>query len=459
MEDLWSDPSVGCDLSVLPEILAYPRLPDYRTLIERYQMMGLVRDANLHAALYELDRADYALPEVAILEESLSSSALLVPWHEDSDLPGSLIPGHFDIVQLLEMFDAGAGDDVLVIGPRGGFICALLDEMGVRPVGVEPYGIRIPYIQSAVPHLEIRGIEDLSELLSEREWDAILITYALDEAPIDALGALKKDGWMLLPLQKEPIPTLCQLKYTGEEEVTKTVLSQWNVERGCSALHGVLGLSGGEEELPQDHPGDAALAWMRANADPIRDRIGPSQRLWHIMSVWSADGPQRKGEGDLVDQVHLTVGDDLFRMGRLLHSIGALPMAIEHYGASFQAAPSAEAATLLGLALDQLGDSDTALAWWRYAIETDDEYADAWMHIGRTYFEADDPRQSIPWLAAATLRRGAIDGSDAWYLLGLAHERQGRTTAAFLCAQKAIEEAPERDDLRKLLDRCGKELL
>ena len=161
MEDLWSDPSVGCDLSVLPEILAYPRLPDYRTLIERYQMMGLVRDANLHAALYELDRADYALPEVAILEESLSSSALLVPWHEDSDLPGSLIPGHFDIVQLLEMFDAGAGDDVLVIGPRGGFICALLDEMGARPVGVEPYGIRIPYIQSAVPHLEIRGIEDL----------------------------------------------------------------------------------------------------------------------------------------------------------------------------------------------------------------------------------------------------------------------------------------------------------
>ena len=134
-------------------------------------------------------------------------------------------------------------------------------------------------------------------------------------------------------------------------------------------------------------------------------------------------------------------------------------MAIEHYGTSFQAAPSAEAATLLGLALDQLDESETALAWWRHAIETDETYADAWMHIGRSYFEADDPRQSIPWLAAATLRNGAIDESDAWYLLGLAHEKQGRKTAAFLCAQRAIEEAPEREDLRRLLDRCGKELL
>ena len=99
------------------------------------------------------------------------------------------------------------------------------------------------------------------------------------------------------------------------------------------------------------------------------------------------------------------------------------------------------------------------MAWWRHAIETDETYADAWMHIGRSYFEADDPRQSIPWLAAATLRNGAIDESDAWYLLGLAHEKHGRKTAAFLCAQRAIEEAPEREDLRRLLDRCGKELL
>ena len=97
MDDLWSDPSVGCDLSMLPGVLAYPRLPDHRTLIDRYQMMGLIRDANIHAALYEVERSDHMLPELAILQGSLGSSALLVPWHDDPDLPGSLIPGHFDI--------------------------------------------------------------------------------------------------------------------------------------------------------------------------------------------------------------------------------------------------------------------------------------------------------------------------------------------------------------------------
>ena len=459
MDDLWSDPSVACDLSVLPGVLAYPRLPDHRTLIDRYQMMGLVRDANIHAALYEVERSDHMLPELALLQGSLGTSALLVPWHDDPDLPGSLIPGHFDIIQLLDMLDVGIGDDVLIVGPRGGFICALLDQMGARPVGVEPYDSRIPHIQATVPHLDIKGVEEVTELLSERAWDAILVTYALDDTPLDALAALKKGGKMLLPLQKDPVPSLYHLEYTGEGEVTRTLLTQWNVERGCSTLHGVLGIEGGVEITPGTEELSTALAWMRANADPIRDRIGSSQRLWHIMSIWSADGPRREGEEDVVDQVHLTLSDDLYRMARLLHSIGVLPMAIEHYGTSFQAAPSAEAATLLGLALDQLDESETALAWWRHAIETDDTYADAWMHIGRSYFEADDPRQSIPWLAAATLRDGAIDQSDAWYLLGLAHEKQGRKTAAFLCAQRAIEEAPEREDLRKLLDRCGRELL
>jgi len=459
VDDRWGDPSNGCDLTMLPGVLAYPRLPDHRTLIDRYQMIGLIRDANIHAALHEVDRSDYMLPELAMLQGSLGSSALLVPWHDDPDLPGSLIPGHFDVIQLLDMLDVGSGEDVLVIGPRGGFICALLDKMGARPVGVEPYDCRIPYIQANIPHLDIRGVEDLSELFNERAWDLILITYALDDTPLGALKALRKGGRLLLPLQKEHVPELHLLKLAEGGDVTRTELTQWNVERGCSTLHGVLGLEGGEIITHNEGEMSVALAWMRANADPIRDRIGPSQRLWHIMSIWSARGPRRMGEEEIVDQVHLSLADDLFRMGRLLHSVRVLPMAIEHYGTSFQAAPSAEAATLLGLALDQLGESETALAWWRNAIETDETYADAWMHIGRTYFEANDPRQSIPWLAAATLREGAIDESDAWYLLGMAHERQGRNTAAFLCAQRGIEEAPERDDLRKLLDRAGKELL
>ena len=141
---------------------------------------------------------------------------------------------------------------------------------------------------------------------------------------------------------------------------------------------------------------------------PTRDRFGPDRMLDMVERVWFSIDPVHSdiAEGEF-GGLRENLSDDLFRMGHVLLQMGIFELATEHLGEAFRLAPTAESATFVGWALNEMDDA-WGLGWCRKAIETDERLGNPWKvcDIGSDPFANGAVirlRQSLGWLASNSL--------------------------------------------------------
>ena len=202
--------------------------------------------------------------------------------------------------------------------------------------------------------------------------------------------------------------------------------------------------------LPESKTTSVKAAWMHANENPTRDRMGPSALLEMIEEVWGEVEATTESEGIGVD-LREVLAQDLFRMGNVLQRLGILRVAAEHHGTSFQLSPSPEAACYLGMTFAD--DEEDGLAWQRRAIETNPNYGGSWNEIGEALLQRGQAEMAIKWFRGAINSVNYCERGAAWANLARAHLEMGQTTSALFAAQEAAALMPEEDELDELLDQ------
>ncbi len=468
--DLGGDlnPAAGCDIETLPEANRWPMPPISRAIADRYLAMGIIDDPILHAAFSEVERDDYLLNPPPGVPNTLGRTALTLPWHPDAAASGALIPSHFEVAQVMSALGIISGERILLIGPRGLWIANLMEIMGVSEILViDPIEERIPYLEERNDGeiIQIGGLAELSLALDGELWDRILITLSLKEAPHQVLRSCRIGGRVIMPIQEkkgEAIPQFAVFDILGDGYAERESRGLWNADLAPFNLGLVLGCPDQETEIPViEEEANPLMAWMVCGSDPIRDRFGPRARLWHLLSVWDIDSIERNESSDsLEEDVRRSLADDLHRFGTLLAEIGIHPMAVEHLGTSHMVSPSAEAATDLGAVLARMGEREEGKGWMKKALEYDPTLAETWAVVGGVMIDEGDIAGAIPWYAAAIQAPRSREKSTIWLGLARAHEELGQRTAAFLSAQRAIEEGGgNSEEALELLKRCGEGLV
>jgi tetratricopeptide (TPR) repeat protein len=90
-----------------------------------------------------------------------------------------------------------------------------------------------------------------------------------------------------------------------------------------------------------------------------------------------------------------------FELGYQAQMEQRLDEAVELYGRSIEAQPTAEAHTFLGWALSAQKRLDDAIAQCRIAIELDPDFGNPYNDIGAYFIELGRPDEAIPWLERA----------------------------------------------------------
>ena len=152
------------------------------------------------------------------------------------------------------------------------------------------------------------------------------------------------------------------------------------------------------------------------------------------------------------------MADRLFRMGNIMQNIGMFEYAAEHFGASFNLRPSAEAATMIGWTYGIRGEDAEAMAWCRRAIETDSHLGDPWNDIGALLLSKRKVEDAMSWFRAAINAERSLSPGHPWSNMARAHLMQRNSRAAFFAAQQAIMHMPEDGELLMLLDELGSDL-
>jgi len=202
----------------------------------------------------------------------------------------------------------------------------------------------------------------------------------------------------------------------------------------------------------QDEPTTTSVkaAWIHANDEPTRDRLGPAALLDMIEEVWGEVEATTENEGIGVG-LREVLAQDLFRMGNVLQRLGILRVAAEHHGSSFQLSPSPEAACFLGMTFSD--DEEDGLAWQRLAIETNPNYGGSWNEIGEALLQRGQPEMAIKWFRGAINSVNYCERGAAWANLARAHLEMGRTTSALFAAQEAAALMPDEEELDELLEQ------
>jgi len=457
-----------CDLNALPLVRTWPGLSPHVEAVERLVLMGAIEDDELRDVLMRTPRGVHALP-LPIGEEgvNIESSALRMPWWSDVSAPNSLLPGIYETAQVIQMLELERGDSVMLIAPRGNWWSEVLMQLGagrLRIIEVDEgrrvelrrrwEEMRLNLVADAVGcEIEWCGLADAYKGTPEEGWDRILVTGGLPRVPIGLLTRLSFEGTAVAAIGEKTGTVLQTITRQAEGEFQAQWLAIWNVDMIQDEAAQTLCDLAPLIEIPElivETPLTNKAAWMHANDNPTRDRLGPAALLDMIEDVWSEVEATTHGSGIEVG-IREVLAQDLFRMGNVLQRLGILRVAAEHHGSSFQLSPSPEAACYLGMTFSE--DEEDGLAWQRRAIETNPDYGGSWNEVGEALLQRGEAERAIEWFRGAINSVNYCERGAAWANLARAHLEMGRTTSALFAAQEAAALMPNEEELDGLLEQ------
>ena len=406
----------------------------------------------------------------------LAASALTLPWWKYADERGALLPGHYETVQIMQLLQMENNEKVLLVGPRGNWWTELLMYIGAGHIVIlEPEearrqelirrwdDLRLDLVANAFGcQIDFIGIEKLDSYTPEGGFDRILSTGMFPALPLSVMMRVQDEGYAVLPIENEGRSMLQLIQHHGEGELMSQWVACWDVDPWSDevliALETGVSIEGDEDVIEGSK--EIEQAWCDANMVPTRDRFGPDRMLDMVERVWFSIDPVHSDvpEGEF-GGLRECISDDLFRMGHVLLQMGIFELATEHLGEAFRLAPTAESATFVGWALNEMDDSWAALGWCRKAIETDDRLGNPWNDIGAILLQMEQPAAAIPWFAVATRSLRYDAPGHPWSNLARAHEALGNKMAAFDAARTALEHSPDDDNCLRIIDDLGGSLL
>ena len=461
----------NCDLELLPEVFSWPKLCSQSEAIERLAFMGTLEDSVVKDALSKTPREIHSLP-LSIRIENIESSALKLPWWIDLEKPNSLLPGLFETGHIFQMIGIETNDSILLVGPRGNWWTEIILHMGVKKITIlEIDDVRREVLQNRWESLRLDIVA--KALNCDIEWcgleyidnkndillDKVIITGGLTTIPTNLLSKIDMNGQIWAPIGSNNSTVL--QKITKEEfgEVRCQHITLWNVDMLDRYSENILcGSSVFERNIIknsiEESPEATREAWLHANDNPIRDRLGPESLLEIIKEVWNTSDILLE-----TDNISLkdSIAKDLFKMGHVLQKIGVFRIAAEHHGMSYLLSPSAEAACYLGMTYSI--DNQDSLAWQRKAIETDPNFGEAWNEIGEILMKKDDVKNAVNWFREAIASKNYSKRWVAYTNLTRSQIELEQDISAFFTAQKAVELFPENKELTELLFYLGEDLV
>ena len=477
MGSAWEVGATDCDLSILPDVELVPRLPDHAETVLRLAAMGVLSDSRLQEALISAPRTPHALPQPHLDLVELEGASLRLPFWHDVDARSPLLPSHYETIQVLQLLRVKSGNSILLVGPRGNWWTEILVRLGAGEVRViEPDCQRRVALERSWEagdcgqlatdlgcSVTWGGLVELADIaLSEDdEWDRILLTSSLPNLPVDLLRKLPKDGCGLVVIGTDEAPVIQLVTRAGKRELAAQWITCWSVDQFEPIVSEVIeGMDPPDDFNEVVEIDEAAIlrAWTYANCDPLRDRFAPERSLQLIEEIWDSMAPFHPDD-DGSDDIRARLSNDLFRMGHVLQQLGVFNLAVEHHSESFRMMQSAEAATFLGWALGQSGDTQASLAWCKKAIEVDPTLGNPWNDIGAILLTDGEPREAVPWLRAATEAPRYEAVGFPWLNLAKVHEKLGNKMAAFEAARQALEHLPEDLEAARIFDEFAEGLL
>ena len=462
-----------CDLNSLPLVRTWPSLAPHAEAVERLVLMGAIEDDRLRDVLLRSPRGIHALPLPTDPDfVNIEASALRLPWWSDVDAPNSLLPGIYETAQVIQMLEIERNDSVMLVAPRGNWWTEILMQMGVSRLRIIEIDetrrvelqrrwneLRLDIVADACGcQIEWCGVENIYKGTPEDGWDKILISGGLPRVPVGLLMRLSFEGIAVAAIGESTGTVLQTITRQAEGEFQSQWLAIWNVDMiQDEVAQSLCDLAPFVESsnLPEPKTTSVNSAWMHANDEPTRDRLGPAALLDMIEEVWAEVSATTESEGFGVD-IREALAQDLFRMGNVLQRLGILRIAAEHHGSSFQLSPSPEAACYLGMTFSE--DEEDGLAWQRLAIETNPNYGGSWNEIGESLLQRGQAEMAIKWFRGAINSVNYCERGAAWANLARAHLEMGRTTSALFAAQEAAALMPDEDELDELLEQLTDDL-
>ena len=460
-----------CDLEFLPEVFSWPKLCSQSEAVERLAYMGTLEDSTVKDALCKTPRGVHALPLTSEVE-NIESSALKLPWWPDLETPNSLLPGLFETGHIFQMVDIEQNDCVLLIGPRGNWWTEIILHLGAKKIMVLETNnsrrevlqnrwrdLRLDIVAKALNcEIEWCGLEYVNKENSY-VWDKIIITGGLNTIPSNLLKDIDINGEIWAPIKNNNRVVLQKITKEIFGEVKSQQITLWDVDMLDRYTENILcGSLIFEEDLVkeglEESPDLIRDAWLCANENPTRDRLGPESLLEIIEEVWHS-------KGILIEKNNISVKDsiakDLFKMGHVLQKIGVFRIAAEHHGTSYLLSPSAESACYLGKTYSI--DNEDSLAWQRKAIETNPHFGEAWNEIGEILMKRGEVQNAINWFREAIASKNYSKRGVAWTNLTRAQMELNQDISAFFSAQKASELFPDDKELKELLFYLSEDLV
>lgn len=452
-----------CDLELLPEVLSWPKLCSQSEAVERLAYMGTLENSAVKDTLCKTPRGVHALP-LPLRIENIESSSLKLPWWIDLEAPNSLLPGLFETGHVFQMVNIEINDRVLLIGPRGNWWTEIILHLGAKKIIIlEVDDNRREVLQNRWKSLRLDIVA--KALNCEIEWcgleyvnkegndlcDKIMITGGLNTIPSNLFKGLDIHGEIWAPIKNNNRVVLQKITKETFGEIKSQQITLWDVDMldryTENILCGSLMFDGDMvKENFEESPDLIRDAWLYANENPTKDRLGPESLLEIIEEVWNSK--EVLIEKDSIS-VKDSIANDLFKMGHVLQKIGIFRIAAEHHGTSYLISPSAESACYLGMTYSI--DNEDSLAWQRKAIETNPHFGKAWNEIGEILMKRDEVQNSINWFREAIASKNYSKRSVAWTNLTRAQMELNQDVSAFFTAQKASELYPEDKELEELL--------
>ncbi len=142
----------------------------------------------------------------------------------------------------------------------------------------------------------------------------------------------------------------------------------------------------------------------------------------------------------------------LWQEGYLLHVLGHYDKAIEVFGKSIAAYPTAEAHTFRGWSLSMVGRLNEAITDCKRAIVLDPDYGNPYNDIGVYLIDLGQTDEAIPWLKKAMEAKRYCCYQYPHFNMGRVLVMQGRLTEARDAFERALAHEPDYLPARKALE-------
>ena len=297
--------------------------------------MGAIEDDELRDVLLRSPRGVHALPlPIGYDGNNIEGSALRMPWWSDVDAPNSLLPGIYETAQVIQMLEIERGDSVMLVAPRGNWWTEILMQLGVSRVRVVEVDdsrraelqrrwsdLRLDIVAEACScQIEWCGTEDLYNETPKDGWSKILVTGGLPRVPVGLLMRLSSDGIAVAAIGESTGTVLQTITRQAEGEFQAQWLAVWNVDMiQDEVAQSLCDLAPLTEMSTQDESRTTSIktAWIHANDQPTRDRLGPAALLDMINEVWCEVEATTESDGIGVG-LREVLAQDWFRMGNVL---------------------------------------------------------------------------------------------------------------------------------------------